>query len=295
MSPLQKTKRANVGSLLVLSLQFASALLVSSLISVSAARADNIQPPANTNSAPKVPALPSTTPISNKPAIEIPSDPIVLGARIGYSLWASKYALYRLDKEIETLSRTPKGDPTTQMITRLDRLGVATRITENSYLSQGFSALGAIGAPPTVMSEIQDVLSTLSKPLQTKSTEEASKESDPAIVRILAVIDESDRILPSSWTRARIWLKLSRGTDCAWGYDVGMLMCQLRAASSTDPLTVNIDLARMLLKNAPATASPDVKAALAELIDQEKNHKFDLLEAGVLSDKLEKTFGIQAF
>jgi len=192
-------------------------------------------------------------------------DPITVGFRLGYTLTMPQYAILGLDEQIQTLRDIPDGPAATQTIGRLARMATGIRQVEYRALQEGNAELLKLGAPQGVSADESSALALLCVPLDTQPTADASKESDPATVKILATIEEADRILPKSWSRVTIWLKFGNSPDAAWGFHLGQLTASLRVSEVASAHVADLELVDDLRRTAPASEPKPVHDALDDL------------------------------
>lgn len=200
-----------------------------------------------------------------------PSDQIAIGYRLGWTLSSPKYKVVALDKAIENLASTPKGPETKALLDRLVRISDSTRNSELSALRAGRGQLKEMGAPVGCYTSVSKAIESLSHPLDTHATAEISRETDPQILRIMATLDESDSLLPKSWGRIVIWLKLTHSANAVWGFHLAELSRSLQAAAAGSADIAALELVFELRKQRPDNCPIAVVNAL-DLLDRKMNH-----------------------
>jgi len=200
-----------------------------------------------------------------------PLGQIAIGYRLGWTLSSPKYKVVALDKAIETLASIPKGSETKALLDRLVRLADSTRVSELSALRAAIGQLKEMGAPAACYANVNTAIDSLSQPLDTHATAEVSREKDPQILRIMATLDESDSLLPKSWSRIVIWLKLTHSVNAVWGFHLGELARSLQAAAAGSADIAALDLVADLRKQRPDNCPAAVTNAL-DLLDRKMKH-----------------------
>jgi len=94
-------------------------------------------------------------------------------------------------------------------------------------------------------------------------------------VRILATIEESDRILPKSWDGLTVWLKIAHSSEAIWGYKLGQIRASIRPKSDDMAHIVNLGLFSEISATIPEDAPPEVAGAFAKLSSQMDRHMVD--------------------
>ena len=232
--------------------------------------------------APPVPNAPNPAITTPPPTVPPPradmtvTDPILIGYRLGYTIYIPRYRILALDKHIEMLRDTSQAEASIA-IPRLDRMASLTRYAERMGLQEAIGELKALDAPDGAYSDISHALGILDQPLYTAATAQASADRDPntgqivnqtdaPTVRILATLDEADAILPQTNGRLEIWLKLSHGSDALWGMHLGELAASLSSAQLSTADVAQLGIVPNIRDHEPSNCPPAVKQAIELLM-----------------------------
>jgi hypothetical protein len=208
------------------------------------------------------------------------TDPVTVGHRLGYLLSTPQYSVLALDIQIQSLKSMADGPESQATITRLARLASSVRSVELRSLREAVAELSALGAPPGSYADLVLAIDELVRPLDTTAVSAASKETDPATLAVLATLEESDRLIPKSWARIMIWLKVANGQDGLWGYRLGRLASSLKLAGISSPNVADLGLVRDLRNTMPKKAPRNVRDALDKLDSQMKRKEVNFERLG---------------
>lgn len=223
------------------------------------------------------------------------SDPSNQAYFLGWALATPRCKILMLDKQVETLKELPSDPPPRAAIDRLDRMADACRRSQRAALEDAVGHLKRLGAPDSTYADAVQAAAVLSGSIDTAETAKVSKEIDPAIVRILATMDESDRVIPRTWSRLAIWLKLTHSPAALWSFRLGQLSASLAAARTVSPDIASLDLVDNLYKDRPADCPKDVSAGLRELRDAMSHRSVTQDVEGQVADAIAKCYASPAY
>jgi hypothetical protein len=219
------------------------------------------------------------------PATQIPLTPtgMVQAYQLGYDIYLPVAQVQYFNHEVLTLSGANDAENAPK-IAELDKLADRTRQVEQLSMQQAADLLLKIGAPKDVRAPYEQAAAALAKPLTLAKDDKikGGKKLDPASLRILSTMEESNRLIPGETDALSAWL-LGHLSAFDWGFHVGSLEASLAVASDNDePGVALLSTIPTLAEKAPATAPAGAKDAMLKLShDIQKNQ--DVTQA-MLSD-----------